>query len=139
MKIKIILVLVTVLVSLAGCSGATAMLQPGGYTADEKTLESNIILSNLVVETVDQSGFCDIKNLEYGEDIIISVEAANTANMPAGRDITVYIDWKEYQTRHITLGAGENTVVVFDLMIDTRPDGIYQVAIDELWSFFGVG
>jgi len=138
-KIKTILIITTALVLLAGCSGAIGLLQPGAYTAGENIPDGNIALSNLVVETVDQSGFCDIKNLEYGEDIIITVEAANTGTVPAGRDITVYIDWKEYQTRHITLDPGETTVITFELMIDTRPEGIYQVAIDELWSFFGVG
>jgi len=126
-------------VLLAGCSGATGRLQPTALVAGENAHEGNIILSNLNVEPVDQSGFCDIKNLEYGEDIIITVEAANPGTMPEGRDITVYIDWKEYQTRHITLDPGEKTVIVFELMIDTRPEGIYQVAIDELWSSFGVG
>jgi len=139
MKTKTISIIISTLVLLTGCTAATGLLQPATFVADENGQQASIILSNLVVEPVDQSGFCDIKNLEYGEDIIITVEAGNPGTEPEGRYITLYIDWKEQETRYITLGPGENTVIVFELMIDKHPDGMYQVAIDELWSSFGVG
>lgn len=139
MKIRTMLIIAAVPVLLAGCAAAAGPLAPAALAENENTQAGSIILSNLAVKPVDQSGFCDIKNLEYGEDILITVDAVNLGPVREGRDIVLYIDWKVYQTRHITLGPGEKAVIVFELMIDTRPDGIYHVAIDELWSSFGVG
>jgi len=135
-----ILLPVVLLLFLAGCNNINQAVQAVEQPATAIAENGNINISDLSISPAYDPSFCDLMNLESGQQIVISVTASNAGTGPAERDLSLHIDWQEIETRHLTLGAGQSLDVDFRVTIDNGyQDGVYHVKVGELYDNFGVG
>jgi len=135
-----ILLPVVLLLFLTGCSGISQAVQAIEQPATLNDETGNVTVSDLRINPAYDPNLCDLMNLESGQQIVISVTASNAGSGPAERDLSLYIDWQEIETRHLNLEAGQSQDIDFNVTIDSRyEDGVYHVKIGKLHANFGVG
>lgn len=143
MSIKVvfsILLPFVLLLFLTGCSNINQAVQAIEQPAIQNGETGKITVSDLRINPAYDPHLCDLMNLESGQQIVISVTASNAGPGPAERDLSLYIDWQEIETRHLNLEAGQSQDIDFNVTIDSwYEDGVYHVNVGELHANFGVG
>ncbi|MBN1370251.1 MAG: HEAT repeat domain-containing protein [Dehalococcoidaceae bacterium] len=94
--------------------------------------------------TIVEPADLEISSIEFepyhtvwpNEEVIISVFVRNNNDIEGSRDVVLYINGLEEETKSITLGAHELGSIAFSV---SREDiGIYEVAIEGVSAYFSV-